>query len=201
MFLRSTRSQQLESPNTLIDRRRFLQFGVAAATSLILPDALGNIRVNPVHPIAQPERKLSLLNLHTGESITATYWAEGQYQGSELAAINNILRDHRTGDVHQMDSGLLDLLYMLHQKVDAKKSFQVISGYRSPKTNAALNKKSNGVAKKSLHMQGKAIDIQLPGCELSALRNAAISCQKGGVGYYPKSNFIHIDTGRVRRWG
>jgi len=198
MSFRSTHSPQKESHNTIIDRRRFLQFGVAAATSLILPEAMGNIRVNP--PV-QPERKLSLLNLHTGESITATYWAEGQYQGSELAAINNILRDHRTGDIHQMDSELLELLNTLHQKVDAKKSFQIISGYRSPKTNATLNKKSNGVAKKSLHMQGKAIDIRLPGCDLSDLRNAAISCQKGGVGYYPASNFIHIDTGRVRRWG
>ncbi|VAW51363.1 FIG001587: exported protein [hydrothermal vent metagenome] len=201
MFLRPTRSQRIESPNTRIDRRRFLQFGVAAATSLILPDALGNIHNMHASPIAQPERKLSLLNLHTGESITATYWAEGQYQGSELAAINNILRDHRTGDVHQMDSELLELLNMLHQKVGAKEFFQVISGYRSPKTNAALNKKSNGVAKKSLHMQGKAIDIRLPGCDLSDLQNAAISCQKGGVGFYSKSDFIHIDTGRVRRWG
>jgi len=198
MSFRSTRLPQEKSLNTSIDRRRFLQFGVAAATSLILPDAMGNIRVNPS---VQPERKLSLLNLHTGESVTATYWAEGQYQGSELAAINNILRDHRTGDIHQMDSELLELLNLLHQKVDAKKSFQVISGYRSPKTNAALNKKSNGVAKKSLHMQGKAIDIRLPGCDLSDLRNAAISCQIGGVGFYPKSNFIHIDTGRIRRWG
>jgi len=198
MSLRTTRSQQDKNQTNSINRRRFLQFGVAAATSLILPDALGNIRVNT--PVA-PERKLSLLNLHTGESITATYWAEGEYQNSELAAINNILRDHRTGDVHPMDNGLLELLNTLHQKVDARESFQVISGYRSPKTNAKLSKKSNGVAKKSLHMQGRAIDIRLPGCTLSDLRNAAISCQKGGVGYYSKSNFIHIDTGRVRRWG
>ena len=201
MSPRSTRSQQKESTNNSIDRRRFLQFGVAAATSLILPDAMGSIRNIHVDSASQPERKLSLLNLHTGESLTATYWADGQYQSNELAAINNVLRDHRTGDACQMDSELLELLNMLHQKVDAKKSFQVISGYRSPKTNAALNKKSNGVAKKSLHMQGKAIDIRLPGCDLADLRNAAISCQKGGVGYYPGSNFIHIDTGRVRRWG
>jgi len=198
MSLRNTRSLQEQTQTNPINRRRFLQFGVAAATSLILPDALGNIRIDT--PVA-PERKLSLLNLHTGESITATYWAEGEYQNSELAAINNILRDHRTGDVHSMDSGLLELLNTLHHKLDARESFQVISGYRSPKTNAKLSKKSKGVAKKSLHMQGKAIDIRLPGCALSDLQKAALSCRKGGVGYYPKSDFIHIDTGRVRRWG
>jgi len=181
-----------------IDRRRFLQCGLAAATSLVLPEAFGKIRIDT---LPQPERKLSFLNLHTGESITATYWADGKYQNNELAAINNVLRDHRTGDVHAMDSGLLELLNELHLKVGAKESFQVISGYRSPKTNAALNKKSNGVAKKSLHMQGKAIDIRLPGCSLTNLRDAALSCNKGGVGFYAKSNFIHIDTGRVRRWG
>jgi uncharacterized protein YcbK (DUF882 family) len=198
MSLRNTRSLQEQTQTIPINRRRFLQFGVAAATSLLLPDALGNIRVNT--PVA-PERKLSLFNLHTGESITATYWAEGEYQNSELAAINNILRDHRTGDVHSMDSSLLELLNTLHHKLDVKESFQVISGYRSPKTNAQLSKKSHGVAKKSLHMQGKAIDIRLPGCALSDLQKAALSCRKGGVGYYPKSDFIHIDTGRVRRWG
>ena len=198
MSLRNTRSLQEQTQTNPINRRRFLQFGVAAATSLILPDALGNIRIDT--PVA-PERKLSLLNLHTGESITATYWAEGEYQNSELAAINNILRDHRTGDVHSMDSGLLELLNTLHHKLDARESFQVISGYRSPKTNAKLSKKSKGVAKKSLHMQGKAIDIRLPGCALPDLQKAALSCRKGGVGYYPKSDFIHIDTGRVRRWG
>lgn len=190
--------QQKTTHNSCHSRRRFLQFGVAAASTLLLPEAFGNVLINTP---AAPERKLSLLNLHTGESLNATYWAEGQYQSGELAAINHILRDHRTGDVHPMDSDLLNLLNRLHQKMDAKQPFQVISGYRSPKTNAALSKSSNGVAKKSLHMQGKAIDIRLPGSQLSDLRNAAIACQTGGVGYYAKSNFIHIDTGRVRRWG
>lgn len=187
------------APNTCPKRRRFLKMGLAAAsTALFLPEAFGRSTDSTA---TMADRKLSLLNLHTGESLTATYWADGQYQSDELIAINRTLRDHRTGDIHPIDNKLLDLLNNLQQKVGAKQPFQIISGYRSPKTNAVLNKKSHGVAKKSLHMQGKAIDIRLPGCALADLRKAAIDCQVGGVGYYEKSNFIHVDTGRVRRWG
>ena len=192
------RPQDKTQDNTCFNRRRFLQLGLGATTALSLPNAFAGLSSSS---IAQPERKLSLLNLHTGEHLKTTYWAEGQYQTSELEAINHILRDHRTGDVSRMDNDLLNLLNVIHQKMDSKQAFQVISGYRSPKTNAALNKKSSGVAKKSLHMQGKAIDIRLPGHQLSDLRKAAINCQTGGVGYYPKSDFIHIDTGHIRRWG
>jgi len=174
-------------------RRRFLQLGFGATASLAVPNAFANI-------LTQPERKLALLNLHTGESINATYWAEGQYQKTELHAINQVLRDHRTGDIHSMDNDLIDLLNILHHKMNGKQAFHVISGYRSPKTNAKLSYNSSGVAKKSLHMQGKAIDIRLPGRQLSALRSTALKLQTGGVGYYPKSDFIHIDTGRVRQW-
>jgi len=192
------RPQDKIQHNTCFKRRRFLQLGLGATTALVLPNAFAGLSSPSA---AQPERKLSLLNLHTGEHLKTPYWAEGLYQPSELEAINHILRDHRTGDVYQMDNDLLNLLNVLHQKMDSKQAFQVISGYRSPKTNAALNKKSSGVAKKSLHVQGKAIDIRLPGHQLSDLRKAAINCQTGGVGYYPKSDFIHIDTGHIRRWG
>jgi len=174
-------------------RRRFLQLGFGASASLAMPNAFANL-------LTEPERKLSLLNLHTGESLKATYWAEGQYQTSELNAINRVLRDHRTGDAYDMDSNLIDLLNILHHKVNGKQPFHVISGYRSPKSNAYLSNKSSGVAKKSFHMQGKAIDIRLPGRNLSALRSAALNLQTGGVGYYPKSDFIHVDTGHVRNW-
>lgn len=175
-------------------RRRFLQVGLGAATGLVMPNAFANL-------LKQPERKLSLLNLHTGESINATYWAEGQYQTGELHAINKVLRDFRTGDVHKMDKDLIDLLNIMHHKMGANRAFHVISGYRSPKTNAALSKNSTGVAKKSLHMQGKAIDIRLPGHRLSDLRKVALNLHSGGVGFYPESDFIHVDTGRVRHWG
>lgn len=194
MTFKSHQQRKQTSDNKISARRRFLQIGLGAATGLIMPNAFAGL-------LKQPERKLSLLNLHTGESINATYWAEGQYQISELQAINKVLRDFRTGDVHKMDNDLIDLLNIIHHKVDANQPFHVISGYRSPKTNAALNKNSSGVAKKSLHMQGKAIDIRLPGHKLSDLRKVALNLQAGGVGFYPESDFIHVDTGSVRHWG
>ncbi len=185
-------------PSINPSRRHFLKLGIAAAGTLIAPESFAGIRKKE---LLLPERQLSLLNLHTGESLVTTYWENGQYQTEALSEINNVLRDHRTGDIHPMDTELLDMLTTLQQKLGSNQPFQIISGYRSPKTNAVLHKKSNGVAKRSLHMQGKAIDIRLPGCQLSDLRKAAIACQRGGVGYYPKSNFIHVDTGRVRQWG
>jgi uncharacterized protein YcbK (DUF882 family) len=197
------RQQVKTQIKTSCSRRRFLQFGVGATAALFLPSAFAK-QQSPVDFKSidvLPERKLSLINLHTGEQLTATYWAEGEYQTSELKAINHILRDHRTGDVHRIDNELLDLLNILHRKMGGKQAFDVISGYRSPETNAALRQKSSGVAKKSFHMAGKAIDIRLPGCQLSELHKAALDCKIGGVGYYPESDFIHVDTGPVRRWG
>jgi uncharacterized protein YcbK (DUF882 family) len=147
------------------------------------------------------ERIISFKHLHTGESLKATYWAEGEYIAEELRGIEHLLRDHRSGDKHHIDPQLLDILYTLQHKVGAKREFNIISGYRSPKTNNMLRSKSGGVAKRSLHMQGKAIDIRIPGVELKDLRRAALSLKSGGVGYYSKSNFLHVDTGRVRNWG
>jgi len=191
-------SFEIEQQDNLVldahtSRRRFLQLGLGATAGLVMPSAFANI-------LKQPERKLALLNLHTGESINATYWAEGQYQASELHDINRVLRDHRTGDSYDMDNDLIDMLNTLHHQMNGKQPFHVISGYRSPKSNAQLRKNSSGVAKKSFHMQGKAIDIRLPGRNLSALRTAALDLKTGGVGYYPKSGFIHVDTGHVRQW-
>jgi uncharacterized protein YcbK (DUF882 family) len=179
--------------NLMISRRNFLKAATGATAILVAPAALAK-------PASPAERVLRLHNLHTGESLKATYWAEGQYIAEELAAIDRVLRDHRANEITQMDRRLYDLLYTLQQQVTSKSSYQVISGYRSPATNAKLNRNSSGVAKRSLHMQGKAIDIRLPGVELKHLRKAALSLKAGGVGYYPKSNFIHVDTGRPRFW-
>ena len=145
-------------------------------------------------------RSLSLLNLHTGERLTATYFEGGDYVADALAAMNRVLRDFRTGEVHPIAPGLLDLVSALQGRLDSTQTVQVISGYRSPHTNALLHERSEGVATHSLHMVGEAMDIRIPGVELAQLRDAALGLQRGGVGFYPASDFVHVDVGRVRRW-
>ena len=180
------------------NRRRFLKASISACALLALPLAVPLAHAN----ISQPaERKLAFLNLHTGERIQSVYWADNQYIPEALQSIRNVLRDHRTGDLHTMDTELFNLLHLLQSQMNLNQEFHVISAYRSPKTNAMLAGRSGGVAKQSLHTQGKAIDIRLPGHKLSDLQAAALALKTGGVGYYPKSDFIHIDTGRTRFWG
>jgi uncharacterized protein YcbK (DUF882 family) len=176
-----------------LGRRDFLCLGVAATTSLLAAPVLAR-------PSPAQERALSLYNTHTGENTSTVYWAAGDYVPTGLQDINTILRDHRSGDIYPIDTDLLDLLYVLQQRVGSRKAYQVISGYRSPHTNASLRSKSAGVAKRSYHMQGKAIDIRLPGCDLKQLRSAALDIKAGGVGYYPGSDFIHVDVGPRRSW-
>lgn len=147
------------------------------------------------------ERRLRFHNLHTEEKIDLVYWTENNYVPESLSEINRILRDHRTNELAAIDTRLLDLLHRVSTAVDASRPFEIISGYRSPATNQTLRKSSTGVAKRSLHMQGKAIDVRIPGIELSNLRRAALALKGGGVGYYPDSNFVHLDVGRVRTWG
>ena len=149
---------------------------------------------------AASERRVSLYNLHTGERINQPYWMKGSYLPDSLSAINTVLRDFRTGEVYPIDPGLLDLLSALQQRVGSQRGYEVISGYRSPATNAMLHNASNGVATRSLHMLGQAIDIRLPGRELDEVRRAARALQRGGVGYYPRSDFVHLDTGAFRTW-
>jgi len=172
-------------------RRTFLIAGGLATASLATP-ALARA--------ATDCRSLAFSNLHTGERLKADYWVAGRYEPDALAEIDRILRDFRTGEVHPMERSLLDLLNRLHARLDSDAPFGIISGYRSPKTNAMLASASSGVAKKSLHMQGMAIDIRLADRDLTDLRQAALDLRKGGVGYYPKSDFVHVDVGRVRQW-
>lgn len=146
-------------------------------------------------------RGISLKNLHTGQSLDVVYWAEGAYRRDALAALNRVFADWRTGEITKMDPKLFDLLYTLRRRMDSDGPFDLVSGYRSPATNAQLRKKSKGVAKKSLHMSGMAADIYLPDRKLSVLRKAALELKAGGVGYYPKPGFVHVDTGKVRSWG
>jgi uncharacterized protein YcbK (DUF882 family) len=146
-------------------------------------------------------RDLAFHNLHTGESLRAVYFDQGSYVPDALAAVDHVLRDFRTGDVHPIDPRLLDLLHTLGSTVQSHTPFQVISGYRSPATNAMLHAHTDGVASGSLHMQGMAIDIRLGDVDLGHLHRAALGLGAGGVGYYPASDFVHVDVGRVRRWG
>ena len=145
-------------------------------------------------------RRIALLNLHTDERCSVVYRENGECVPDAMAQVNKVLRDFRTGEVYPIDPELLDLLTDLSRRMDTTQPFHVISGYRSPKTNAALHAKSSGVATRSLHMQGKAIDIRIPGRKLADVRDTALRMQRGGVGYYAKSDFVHVDTGRVRRW-
>ncbi|HVZ98691.1 MAG TPA: DUF882 domain-containing protein [Caulobacterales bacterium] len=147
-----------------------------------------------------PARRLSLINLHTGDTFNDAYWENGAYVPEAMGAINHVMRDHRSGDVHAIDPILIDLLVDLNGRIGSHAPFQIISGYRSPATNAAMHERSAGVASHSLHMDGKAIDVRVRGVELAHLRDTALLMRQGGVGYYPTSDFVHLDTGRVRRW-
>jgi uncharacterized protein YcbK (DUF882 family) len=146
------------------------------------------------------ERRLAFYNLHTGEWLNSAYWVDGGYVVDELRSINYLLRDFRTGEVAPMDPNLIDLLYALRSMLGSREAFHVISGYRSVQTNAMLRAESGGVATHSLHVKGRAIDIRVPGRRLGDVRNAAVTLQRGGVGFYPASDFVHVDTGRVRHW-
>lgn len=146
-------------------------------------------------------RTLSFYNIHTGEKNKVTYWVDGKYDDDALSELNTLLRDHRQNEVIDINKNLLDSVYALSQKMDYKGPINVISCYRSPKTNKMLRKKSKGVAKRSFHMVGKAIDISIDGHRLRDLRNTLLKMKMGGVGYYPKSGFVHMDIGRVRSWG
>ncbi len=187
----------------LIGRRHFLRAGAAAATgaALLNPiDVLASYRYGNLDPTA-PVRQLSLFNVNTQERLRINYWEQGRYVNDALMTINHFLRDHHDGSVHAMDPRLVDVLYALFRLTGAGAAIDVVCGYRSPRTNAWLHASHGGVASHSLHMQGKAVDIRVPGFGLSSLHEAALVLRVGGVGYYPQSNFIHVDTGPVRTWG
>jgi uncharacterized protein YcbK (DUF882 family) len=180
-----------------LSRRCFLKYGVTAATCLTPHVTLGRPRQD--RPRVS-EKVLAIYNTHTGENLKTVYWAQGDYIVEAITNINHILRDHRANASMSIDLDLLDLLHAIQQKLGSREPFHVISGYRTPATNALLRRRSKRVSKHSLHMQGKAVDIFLPGYDTRTVRRTALSLQRGGVGYYPYSNFIHIDTGPVRNW-
>ncbi len=186
-------SQELQR-SIKFNRRTFLKSTSVVFAASYFPHIIQASTVNSL------ERTLKFINLHTDESLSCCYWSNGEHNQGGLSDINQILRDHRADESIAMDTRLLDFLYTLHQISGSKAPYHVISAYRSPKTNEKLRQQSNGVAKRSLHMQGKAIDVRLPDIKLAQLRDAALSLEAGGVGYYEKSNFLHLDMGKPRSW-
>ncbi|MEO8626970.1 MAG: DUF882 domain-containing protein [Betaproteobacteria bacterium] len=153
------------------------------------------------HALAAPDkRSLTFFHTHTREQLSVTYYADGKFIGDALLEIDYLLRDFRTGDVCQIDAMLLHTLHDLNQATGGDGTFEVVSAYRSPATNASLQEHTEGVATNSMHLQGRAIDVRITGCDTARLRDAAVALQRGGVGYYPTSDFIHLDTGSVRTW-
>jgi len=178
-----------------LSRRRFL---LGAAALVAAGPAIG--RTDREAGSDNGSRTLAFSHLHTGERLAIAYAVGSEYLSDSLAAINRVLRDHRTGDVHAIDPALLDQLHQLQRITGSRAPYEIICGYRSPRSNEMLRSKSSGVAKASLHLEGRAIDIRLADVPLADLRDAALDMKAGGVGYYASSNFVHLDTGRVRSW-
>ncbi len=173
--------------------RRQLLAAAAMATPLIACPGIGLAAVGC-------PRRLRFHHLHTGEQLDIVYCENGHYLPDALGEVNQLLRDFRSGEMAEIDPALLDLLHAVQASTGADGTFEIISGYRSPSTNEMLRSRSRGVARRSLHMQGKAVDVRLPGLATRQLRNASVALRRGGVGYYPADDFVHLDTGRVRTW-
>ena len=176
----------------MVDRRIFLR-NTGAAVLTLAPMGAACAR-------ALERRSLSFVHTHTGESLSAVYFQDGHYQATSLEQINHLLRDFRTDEVHPIDPGVLDILFELQTLANRSDPYEVISGYRSPQTNAALRTRSRGVAEHSLHMEGRAIDVRLTGFSTRKMHEIARQMQRGGVGFYPRSDFVHLDNGTVRFW-
>jgi len=185
-----------EASPSLISRRKFLHCSALMAAALMVPHTVRAA----VNIASQEERRLRLFNTHTGERLTTCYGRGETYDSEALKAINHILRDHRTNEIRPIDVRLLDLLCAIRKGAGKGACLEIISGYRSPATNRLLRRHSSGVARKSLHMKGYAADIRISGMPLAQLRQIALDLNRGGVGFYPTSDFVHVDIGRVRRW-
>ena len=188
------------SPNVRksFNRRSFLRYSAVASAVALVPG-----RTEAAAAAPRRERNLSLFHTHTGERLKVAYCCDGVYQPEALAQLNHLLRDFRVNEQAAIDPKLFDLLSEIGGMLETDQPFHVISGYRSPRTNQMLRERGGvhtGVASSSLHLVGKAIDIRVPGVKLDQLRSAAASLRLGGVGFYPSSNFVHVDTGRVRYW-
>ena len=185
-----------EQPRT--GRRSFL-LGLAAGVPLLAAGGLAPGLTSSVKA-AVPVRQVVLNHRHTGETVRTPYYADGRYLEDGLKQINRFLRDWRTDEIVDIDPRVLDIVFMLQQQLETSGPMEVLSGYRSPETNAMLRRRSRGVAQNSLHMYGMAVDLYFPGIDVAQANKAALSLQAGGVGYYPGSNFVHVDSGPIRHW-
>ncbi len=191
-----------------LSRRRLVSSSFAAAAAFLLPSPLKASleRLARESAAERDVRSLAFHNTHTNEKLDVPYWVSGGYQESGLTAIDWILRDHRTGEVTRIDPKLLDLLHLLREQAaqagaaNESAVYEIISGYRSPYSNEMLRNRSGAVARHSLHLKGMAADVRLTGVPLRRLHAAALDIARGGVGYYPGDDFVHLDTGRVRSW-
>ena len=205
-----------------LSRRRFLTWGALVSGMSLIPQsavASSSIFHPPRKPpqelippdtkpsrnffqpvIKPPEKAVALYNTHTGESVNAVYWYRGQYLPETMSVVDRVLRDHRTDEIKPIDPQLLDLLHAISEELECSHPFYVISAYRSPTTNAFLRFMSRRVAEHSLHMDGKAVDLRIPGWASHTVRRVAMELRMGGVGYYRRSDFVHVDVGPVRYW-
>lgn len=183
----------------VISRRQFLKIGAVMGLAGSVPIAAASTAFNRELKL-DGERKLHLIHTRTGETLNLTYWEKGEYLRESLADASRFLRDYRTDDIKPIQPALLDLLHGLHQRMDTSEPFHIVCGYRSPETNQSLRAHSHRVAKHSLHMEGRAVDLRLPGRSLRQVRDAAVAMASGGVGYYGSSDFVHVDVGDVRTW-
>lgn len=186
--------------NDLWTRRQLMKSALASGVSLAVA-RFAIAQGNSVSETPYPERSIELHNIHTDETVSVVYRRGDAFVPRAVASLRNLLRDHRNGEVHDIDPGLYDQLHDLAVAAGCEPRFEVISGYRSPESNAKMaSRPGSGVARHSLHMQGQAMDVRMRGCSCSNLRDLAFTAARGGVGYYRSSDFVHIDTGRFRAW-
>jgi len=197
--------------NLQLGRRSFLRMGLtgtaalaAGGTALLVPSdeaVAAEMLLKTEHASAGAgPRTLSFRNLHTLEELTVTYWRDGAYDPAALNEINYVLRDFRTGDIHPIDRGVLNILNLVRKRVGTSEPVNIVSGYRSPKTNASLRRSGDGVAQRSYHLKGMAVDLRLPGISTYGIARTARGMGMGGVGYYSSSDFVHLDAGPYRTW-
>ena len=191
----------------VIDRRAFIRTTSAITASVALAGVARRATADDSEQlqdnVKSPDnvKSIELLALHTNEYLSGAFWARGQFIESNLQAIDHLLRDHRTNEIHSIDPALIVFMHDLREMLGGSGPFHVISGYRSAATNAKLRRHSSRVARRSFHMFGRAIDLRVPDVPTATVREAAIALQRGGVGFYPRSDFVHLDTGKFRHWG